>query len=186
MINLDELEILKTVAQRLADSGISYIISGSIAANFYSKPRMTRDIDIVVQLSSHEIDKTYDLFKNDFYIDKDSIIEALKYNSMFNIIHNEKIIKVDLIIAKDTDYEKAKFQHKLTKHMEGVNLSLISPEDLILSKLLWAKDSHSEVQFNDVKNIISFNKGTLNFDYLIRWAKELSVEAFLEECSDGT
>ena len=51
----EELEVLKTVTQRLADASIPYMVTGSIAANFYTVPRMTRDIDIVVELSERDI-----------------------------------------------------------------------------------------------------------------------------------
>ena len=66
----EELEVLKTVVQGLDSSGIKYIVSGSIAGNFYAQPRMTRDVDIVIQLSDFEIDKIYNLFEDNFYIDR--------------------------------------------------------------------------------------------------------------------
>ena len=45
-----EFDIIKEVVKRLDEAGILYMITGSIAANFYSIPRMTRDIDIVIEL----------------------------------------------------------------------------------------------------------------------------------------
>lgn len=178
----EELEVLKTVVQRLNDASIQYIVSGSIAGNFYAQPRMTRDVDIVIQLAHSDIDKIYNLFKDDFYIDKISVAEALKGRGMFNIIHNEKVVKIDFIIAQDTDYERMKFQRKVIKKIDGINLDLISPEDLILSKLLWAKDSHSELQLKDVKNMISFNRNSLDLNYLKSWADRLSLNSLLNEC----
>ena len=45
----DELDVLKSVAARLGEAGIPYMVTGSMAANFYAVPRMTRDIDLVVE-----------------------------------------------------------------------------------------------------------------------------------------
>ena len=56
----------------------------------------------------------------------------------------------------------------------------MSPEDLILSKLEWAKESRSEVQLNDVRNLLQDVKG-LNRRYLTRWAKALGVETLYRE-----
>ena len=42
----EELEVLKTVTSRLEGAGISYMLTGSMAANFYTVPRLTRDIDM--------------------------------------------------------------------------------------------------------------------------------------------
>jgi hypothetical protein len=47
----EELEVLITVTGRLETADIPYMITGSMAANYYTVPRMTRDIDIVVELS---------------------------------------------------------------------------------------------------------------------------------------
>ncbi|HEV8672743.1 MAG TPA: hypothetical protein VGX21_01745 [Methylomirabilota bacterium] len=48
----EELEVLKSVARRLDDLGIPYMVTGSMATSYYAVPRMTRDIDIVVELRS--------------------------------------------------------------------------------------------------------------------------------------
>ena len=45
-----ELEVLGIVAERLESAGIAYMVTGSIAMNYYAVPRMTRDIDLVVEL----------------------------------------------------------------------------------------------------------------------------------------
>ena len=45
-----EADVLKLVASRLNAAGIPYMVSGSMALNFYATPRMTRDIDIVVEI----------------------------------------------------------------------------------------------------------------------------------------
>jgi hypothetical protein len=177
----DELEVLKIVTKRLEEAGIGYMITGSVAANFYSQPRMTRDVDIVIQVKVEQIDKLYHLFKKDFYIDKNSVEKAVKEKNRFNIIHNEKIIKIDFIISKETEHGQIEFSRKIKERIDDFNLFIVSPEDLILSKLAWAKESSSETQLRDVKNIILFNKESLDYDYLKKWSKKLSVEESLEE-----
>lgn len=51
----DELIILKSVMSRLEAAGIPYMLTGSMAANFYATPRMTRDIDVVIELREAEV-----------------------------------------------------------------------------------------------------------------------------------
>ena len=46
----EELAVLKEVTRRLDCAKIAYMVTGSIATNFYTVPRMTRDIDIVIEL----------------------------------------------------------------------------------------------------------------------------------------
>lgn len=94
---INELEVLKIVVKRLESAGIPYMITGSIAANFYTTPRMTRDIDIVIKIGENSAEMLFSLFSNDFYIDKDSIKNAIRNKQIFNIIHKEGIVKIDFI-----------------------------------------------------------------------------------------
>jgi hypothetical protein len=63
----EELEVLKTVGRRLDDLGIPYMITGSMAVNYYAVPRMTRDIDLVVELSGGDAGRFRETFQDDFW-----------------------------------------------------------------------------------------------------------------------
>ena len=49
---LSELDVLRDVGARLEGAGMAYMLTGSMAMNYYATPRMTRDIDLVVALSA--------------------------------------------------------------------------------------------------------------------------------------
>lgn len=171
----EELEILKTVCQRLEETGIPYMITGSMAANFYAVPRMTRDVDIVIEIQKEDTPRMVKAFQDDFYVDKDSVAEAIDRRGMFNIIHNEYVFKVDFIIRKESAYRELEFQRKRRVEVEGISLWVVTREDLILSKLFWAKDSFSELQLGDVKNLLS-NLKDLDRSYLEKWVSGLGLE----------
>lgn len=176
----EEGNVLKLVCQKLEHANIPYMLTGSFAANFYAVPRMTRDIDIVV-----EIDEPSDasilmrLFQNEFYIDKTSIIEAMKTHGMFNIIHNGTVVKIDFIIRKDTPYRLTEFQRKNRVLFDGTPLWIVAPEDLIISKLFWTKDSLSEMQIRDIRNLLESVKN-LNTAYMNEWVRTLHLDQLFE------
>ena len=172
---INELEVLKIVIKRLESANIPYMISGSIAANFYTTPRMTRDIDIIIDVGKQNGEKLYSLFSEDFYVDLNMIKDALHDRHMFNIIHNIGIVKVDFIIRKDTEYRKLEFERKQRIDFEDIQINITSPEDLIISKLHWAKDSLSEMQIRDVKNML-VTLPELDFAYLEKWIRELGLD----------
>jgi hypothetical protein len=176
----DELEVLRLVATRLEGAGIAYMVSGSMAMNYYAQPRMTRDLDIVVELTPADAERIIQLFANDFYCDPEAVRDALARRFMFNVIHSALAVKVDFIVRKATPYREAEFLRRREATVAGMHLWLVSPEDLILSKLAWAKDSHSELQLNDVKNLIA-SVSTIDWPYVDAWASELSVAALLDE-----
>jgi len=171
----EELEILKMVCQRLKDTGIPYMITGSIAANLYAVPRMTRDVDIVIEIQKEDAPRMVEAFQDDFYIDKDSVTEAIDRRGMFNIIHNEYVFKVDFIVRKESIYRELEFQRRRRVEVEGTSMWMVTPEDLILSKLVWAKDSLSELQLGDVRNLVR-NLKELDRNYLEKWVRDLDLE----------
>ena len=107
-----ELDILKEVCSKLDNGNIAYMLTGSFAANFYAVPRMTRDIDIVIEIQMKDADKVFRIFKSDFYVDKTSINEAIEHLNMFNIIHNELALKIDFIIRKNNEYRQLESREK--------------------------------------------------------------------------
>ncbi|MBI4849363.1 MAG: hypothetical protein HY808_12455 [Nitrospirae bacterium] len=176
----NELDVLKIVIERLESAGIHYMVSGSIAANFYTIPRMTRDIDIIIEVGENEAAKLFSIFSGDFYIDTASVKDAIHDKHMFNIIHNEGIVKVDFIIKKDTEYRRLEFDRRRTIVFEGLKIDITSPEDLVISKLYWAKDSLSEMQIRDVKNILK-TVPDIDINYIKEWIKRLELEDIYKE-----
>ncbi|MDO8141005.1 MAG: hypothetical protein Q6358_05855, partial [Candidatus Brocadiales bacterium] len=122
----------------------------------------------------------FSLFSDDFYIDKDSIKNAIRNKQIFNIIHKEGIVKIDFIIRKDTQYRNVEFKRKRSIVFEGLEINVTSPEDLILSKLFWAKDSLSEMQIRDVRNLMK-TVSDLDVRYIGKWIKELGLEDIYKE-----
>ena len=176
---LNELDIVRDVSARLEDGGLAYMLTGSMAMNYYAQPRMTRDIDLVVALASQDIDTVMRLFTPDYYVSREAVRDSIAHESLFNLIHQESVIKVDCIVRKSSPYRRAEFERRQRITIEDFATWIASKEDLILSKLWWAKDSHSELQLRDVKNLASTG---WDADYLDRWTKELGLSTLWLEC----
>ena len=176
----DELDVLLSVTARLQASGIVYMVTGSMAANFYATPRMTRDIDLVVELSDADIDRVVGLFQDTYYIDPDMVQQAIRNRSMFNMIHNALVVKVDCVVRKDTDYRREEFARRRTIPLAGQSVAIVAPEDLILSKLDWARESRSQMQLDDVRNLLR-SVQDLDRVYLSHWADRLGLTALYRE-----
>ena len=97
---------------------------------------------------------------------------------MFNLIHNETIIKLDCIVLKGDQYRQEEFARRRLVSVGDFETWIVSREDLILSKLYWARDSKSELQLRDVKNLLTADCDML---YLHSRAEELGVKLLLSE-----
>jgi hypothetical protein len=170
----EQLEFVKEIARRLDNAGIPYMLTGSLAMAVYAVPRMTRDIDIVVEVAPKDVKRFAQLFSEDCYVDEDTVRDAISSRTMFNVIHNRWIIKADFIVRKDDPYHDVEFTRRGHIDVEGVRVAIVAPEDLILSKLVWAKESQSELQQRDIVQLIQGVKD-LDWPYLERWAVTLGV-----------
>jgi len=148
------IETLKDFVQRLDDLGIQYMITGSFAMHAYATGRLTYDIDAVIELSASDAAGFESRFLPDYYVDRNSINLAVENGSMFNIINQKNGVKIDCIVKRATGFESDKFQRRRKSKIDGISFWVISKEDLILSKFEWAKDSHSEKQFLDIRNLL--------------------------------
>ena len=176
----EELHVLKIVTDRLTRASIPYMITGSIAMNVYAVPRMTRDIDIVVELKPTDAQTICSLFANDFYVSEPMVRDEIARRGLFNISHNTSIVKVDCVVRKESEYRREEFRRRRTATIDGLELYFVSPEDLILSKLVWARESRSEMQLRDVQNLLAHVRD-LDRCYLGRWADRLGVAELLRE-----
>ena len=171
----DDFRMLKIASEGLEKANIPYMLTGSFAANFYAVPRMTRDIDIIIQIFETDLDKFVQAFENHFYLDRRAILEAMEHRRMFNIINTDNAFKIDFIILKNSSYRQIEFQRKRRVIFNGVWVWIVSPEDLIISKLDWAKDSMSEMQMRDVKNLLMTLKN-IDETYLHQWIQTLRLD----------
>jgi hypothetical protein len=169
------LELLQKVCRQLDENGIKYMVSGSIALNIYGIPRMTRDIDIVIELSENRIDEFVNLFPNS-YIDKNAIRDAIKRQGMFNIIDHSTGFKIDFMIRKETEYFNFAFQRRKRIKELDTELWVIDIDDLIIAKIIWIQQSQSEKQMLDIENLL-FNPEK-NIDYIISWCNKLNLQTF--------
>ncbi|MGB8353399.1 MAG: hypothetical protein WCD79_05890 [Chthoniobacteraceae bacterium] len=175
----NELDIVCDVSLRLDGAGIDYMLTGSMAMNYYAQPRMTRDIDLVIALRPQDTNTLVSIFHPDYYISREAVSDSIAHESLFNLIHQESIIKVDCIVRKSTPYRRVEFERRQRIVIGNFSTCIASKEDLIISKLHWAKDSHSELQLRDVKNLASTGVDRV---YIEHWTHELGLLNLWNEC----
>ena len=175
----NELDIMRDVSMRLERAGIDYMLTGSMAMNYYAQPRMTRDIDLVVALTANDAETIVQAFEEEYYVSGEAVAESIASESLFNVIHEESVIKVDCIVRKSSPYRRTEFERRQRIEIDNFSTWIVSKEDLIVSKLDWAKQSKSEQQLRDVKNLAATGYDP---DYMKRWTNELGLSKLWEQC----
>lgn len=172
-----EEDALDRTVQALERLGIPYMLTGSLATSYHGRPRATHDADIVIDPSADQLDAlTRDLDTEGFYVDADGARAALRLRRQFNVVETRYACKIDLIIRKDRPFSREELSRRRRVDL-GANrvVSMVTPEDAILSKLEWARKSgDSERQLRDAAGVLEINP-ELDRGYIERWVVQLGV-----------
>jgi len=161
--------------------GILYYIGGSISSSIHGIPRTTMDIDIIADIKQNHVEALYLSLEPGYYIDKDMIREAIKHHSSFNIIHFDSMMKIDIFVLKEREFDREAFKRKKldVQDIEGSRFEyfISSPEDIILSKLEWFKmgGEVSERQWRDIIGVLKVQENNLDMEYLQKWIDRLHL-----------
>jgi hypothetical protein len=179
---MSQQELVKRVLEALEQAGIQYMVTGSIASSLQGEPRSTHDIDIVVSPQETAAGKLLQAFPApDYYLDRASIMDAIGSRTSFNLIDVRSGDKADFWMLTDEPFDRSRFSRRYTEGFMGLKMRVSTPEDTILAKLRWAKQSgRSEKQFTDALRVYEVQHGKLDQDYLERWVKELEIEPLWE------
>lgn len=179
---MEQKKLLTDIARILSNLKIPYIVTGSFALAVWGRPRYTADIDVVVELLPEKLNELADALlaiDKDVYLDRDAMEEALEIHGEFNFIHPASGLKVDFWVLKNELYSREQIKRGKIKKINGQQVKFISSEDLILSKLIWYKNSNSERQLEDIKSVLKIQK-KLDIEYIKNWAQAQSTSEILE------
>jgi hypothetical protein len=169
-------EFLRVLVAFFEKYEIPYMLSGSMASSLYTGPRYTRDFDFVVHLKPTDVPVLKSYFSDGYYCDEDAMTDAIRRKSMFNIIDHKSNFKADFIVLKEDSFEYEKFNRRRAEKFLDFSVSVISPEDLLISKLQWIQDLVSETQQTDI--LLLSKLSYLDWEYINRWIKILKINTY--------
>lgn len=172
-------EVLARVLEALETLNIPCMLTGSFASNYYGEPRSTHDADIVLAITSQDAARLEAALGGDFVVS--DARSATAKGQPFNAVHVASSFKIDFWPLKDHPFDQGAFARRRTVRLFGHSVAIPSPEDLVLQKLRWAKETGSEHQRRDVAAILRGQWNVLDRKYLEHWADTIGVRASLEE-----
>jgi hypothetical protein len=169
-------DLFRRISSLLEQSGIPYMLTGSFASSVYGMSRGSADIDFVIAADEPGIRRLLNqLPEKDFYSELNQALEACQSNSMFNVIDNVTGLKIDFIFVKTRNFSQEEFRRRQQATVWGVPLHIATPEDIVLSKLEWAKLGESSRQIEDAAGILKVRANELDHSYIEKWVNELGL-----------
>jgi len=170
-------DVFEKLRAALDAAGIPYFVTGSFASSAHGVPRATNDIDIVISPTREQLNALIAQFSpSDFATNQEEIDDAFQRRASFNIIDQVTFWKVDFILRQYTPFDASRFKRRDFVDIAGVRLQTASAEDILITKLWWAKLGPSERQINDVAGIIRVQGANLDRDYVDKWVAVLELD----------
>lgn len=165
-------ELLKVLAGELERLGLEFAVTGSMASTAYSVPRVTHDIDVVVALPPEKVPEFIAAFPPpDYYISEEAVRVAVAASSQFNIIHPTSGLKIDVMVAKDDEFDRSRMSRK-RRLATGSQFAtyFASPEDVIIKKMEFYEMGASDKHLRDIGAILRFQSDHIDREYIAEWA----------------
>ncbi len=170
--------VFEKLRTALEATGVPYFVTGSFASSAHGIPRSTNDIDIVISPSRQQLEQLLGvLSQSQFETELEDPFDAFVRKSLFNIVDSATLWKIDFIFKRPTQFDASRFARRTVVDIAGVHLYTASPEDILITKLWWAKLGESERQITDAVGILQVQRENLDLEYVDRWVAALELEA---------
>jgi len=182
----EPITVTLLVTEVLERLGVAYMVGGSFASTVHGEMRTTLDSDLVADLRLEHVEPLAKALEMAFYVDEETIREAIHLRGSFNLIHLSTMFKVDVFIPKHRAYDQEQMKRR-TRYVVATDpdraVYVTTAEDIILAKMEWYQRSGgvSERQWRDVIGVIKVQAERLDTAYLRRWAIEMGLVNLLEQ-----
>ncbi len=165
------------VADALAACEFGYLLAGSFASNFYGIPRSTNDADFVLQLERGVGADFAAKLGDDFELDPQLGFEAVTGTYRQYVRHRKSPFEIELFMLSKDAHDQERFARRCEQFLFGRKVWLLSAEDVIISKLRWARSKDKE----DVKDVMSVQRDRLDWPYIENWCRQHGTLELMEE-----
>jgi hypothetical protein len=174
---VEQNELLCRVVEILEEQNITYLLVGSLASSVYGEPRLTRDIDVVVELRLDQVARLCAAFpSSDYYVSQQAAQEAVASGGQFNVIHPASGNKIDFMIARQDAWGRSQIARRRREEiLPGRPGYAAAPEDVIVGKLWYYQEGGSEKHLRDIVAMLQVSGDEIDKEYVGHWAQQLGL-----------
>jgi len=181
-----ESEFLVDMLGRLNQAAIGYMLTGSMASNYWGIPRTTHDLDFVLLLKSDQVDQLVSCFETGLFMQSESVRSAFQPPHQFNVLDEQSALKAPFWLLQDNPFEQCAFGRRVSMNIFGASAWIATAEDIILHKMSWNRITPSERRLLDTAGVCAVQGDARDAEYLQQWAATLGVEQEFDDLVTGT
>jgi hypothetical protein len=157
-------EVAARLSDRFDEDGLAYALGGALALGAWGVPRTTTDVDIAVFVAEPELDKLLDSIERaGAMVDRAEAGRSIAKTG-FLVAHLGRT-RLDLFIAHHPWHADMHARRRLLPTPDGRQRWFLSPEDVALAKLLYARPK----DIQDLERLFAVQRSRLDLAYVRRW-----------------
>lgn len=178
--------VLSLTLQAIENAGVAYAIAGSFAAGMFGEPIADLTINIILRATPQQAVAVGQSLAPRFYTPEDRLAVAARRGDMMNVIDVATSLKLDLSFVRDDAFLQTVLLRSGEREFgsSGRSFRFVTPEDIILMKLEWRKDTKSQKQWDNVLSVMRVQRNRLDWKYMYDQAEALGVTEVLIRMRD--
>ena len=174
-------EIVRRVFEACDAVGIPYVLVGSFASNVYGVPRSTKDADFVVQTGPGQFSQLMTALGSSFRRDPQVQFETVTGTKKILVEEVESGFEIEFFELSDDPHDQERFARRRRLSVLGRDAWILSPEDVLVTKLNWLHRAARKKDLPDVENVISVQGDALDWPYIESWCDKHGSRPLLEK-----
>ena len=167
---------------------VPYMITGAVASTIYGEPRLTQDIDLVLDLDGRGVPRLMAAFPADrYYVPPDEALEeevGRPSGGHFNLLHLETGLRADCYLAGEDEFSRWGLEHRRVDTVAGEPISIAPPEYVIVRKLEYRHQGAGEHHLDDVAKMLRISRALIHQATLDGWIARAGVAREWREVLD--
>lgn len=184
------IELIDTFIRPLLNIGLPYAVTGSVGAMAYGEPRLTNDIDLVLEIKARDIPRLIAVYpEKDFYLPPSVIIEtelARGSRGHFNIISQHSLLKADVYLVAEDPLHRWAMENVRVLKIDDLAVSFTPPEYLIIRKLEFYREGGSQKHLRDIAGMLDESSEIIDQSFLTKHLSALNLTAEYQMAKDLT
>lgn len=187
---MQQLNLFHIFLERLNRLNIRYMVTGSVAAIFYGEPRLTHDMDLVMEIQADDVVKFAESFPIDsFYCPPVEVIRVelgRKQRGHFNLIHHDSGFKADVYLCGQDPLHRWALERRNQIDLDGVSCMIAPIEYVIIRKLEFFREGGSNKHIKDISAMLNISNEKIDFDVLHQFINQYSLNSAWNQVTTGS
>jgi hypothetical protein len=160
---------------------LPFMVTGAVAAIVYGEPRLTHDLDIVLELEPGDSQPLIAAFpETEFYSPPREVIEEearRESDGHFNLVHLESALRADVYLAGRDPFLHWGLARRQREEMGTESITVAPMEYVIVMKLRYFRDGGAERHLRDIERMLEISGSRLDHRALQPWIERYQLES---------